>query len=202
MNQQEKILLNFYNTEIINYPNPEFSWMNGRSYSEKFVICVGAGPWKFGRRKKIQGDVLAKLNGRDLTHPNIHVNNYECKWYPLTWQNLFVECMKYYLLANKITMDQYCEKIIETNDRHHVYKNTSDSGKYTKVISLFCRDGLGIDAFPIDRHVKRKLEELNLPANEDKLIDMCRALNLKPAKVATLFVRTASEMDNPDWSIK
>lgn len=201
MTKEEKILTNFYSQEIIKHPNPEFNWMNGRSYSEKFVICVGAGPWKFGRRKKIQGDVLAKLNGRDLSDSKIHINDYECKWYPLTWQNLFAECMKYHLWAQKITMDEYCNKIIETNDRHHVYHTASES-KYTKCLSLFCRDGLGIDAFPIDRHVKRKLEELNLPVNEDKLIKICRAVGLEPNKVATLFVRSASEMDNPDWSIK
>lgn len=73
--------------------------------------------------------------------------------------------------------------------------------KEAKVISLFCRDGLGAPSFPIDRHVKRKLQELHLPTNEDDMIEVCEKAGIDPRRAAATFVRTASDMDNPDWSI-
>ena len=43
-----------------------FDWLDGRSYSDAFVICLAAGPWRILRRTKIQQEALNKLNGRDL----------------------------------------------------------------------------------------------------------------------------------------
>ena len=65
-----------------------FNWLRGRSYSDAFVICVGAGPWKLGRRKAIQGQALRILDGRYLiwlTHDEIE------NMYPLRWQQEFVK---------------------------------------------------------------------------------------------------------------
>jgi len=186
-NSQKNKLINFYNKCK---DKKHFNWLNGRSYSEALVICVGAGPWRFNRRKKIQGLALSVLNGRDLTEFPLNV-------YPLDWQNNIIINMQANTLKNRTQFNIVCQNI---NHRNAILE-MSGCKKLPKVLSLFCRDSLKIPAFPIDRHVKRKLEELNLPTNEDDMINLCIETGLPPRDVAVAFVRVASDMDNPDWSI-
>lgn len=170
-----------------------FSWLNGRNYSDAFVICVGAGPWKFQRRKTIQKLALDKLSGRDLSNLD------SIDWYPLEWQNNFVNNMIFYLKDNNYTMEKFCSSI---SSRYQIYKAVNGiSYKGSKVLSLFCRDALKIPAFPIDRHVRRLLLHRNLPDNEEDMINLCNLAKLNANKMAVGMVRMASDMDNPDWSL-
>jgi len=201
LNKKEETLLNYYNEHIVNFPNgdPSFSWLEGRTYSEKFIICIGAGPWRFARRQAIQQMALDKLDGRDLI-------SLECiDWFPLSWQNKYVNLMIEHIMEcyshDMCTMESWCYHA-KLNNWHYSLNLICKPIGYSKVLSLFNRDGLKLKAFPIDRHVERKLRELGLPINEDKIIDMCDKLNIDCNKAACLFVRTASSMDNPDWSIK
>lgn len=178
-----------------------FEWLKGRTYSEAFVICIGAGPWKFERRKKIQGEALRRLEKRDLADLKPAV-----KWYPLSWQNDFVNNMIKNLSINNLTMNKLCCKLACSHctkpelAREYIF-NFAGCPKGSKVLSLFCRDGIGIPSFPIDRHVKRFLVKYNLPTNEGKMIKLCQELELDPCKIAIGCVRASSNMDNPDWSI-
>jgi hypothetical protein len=176
-----------------------FDWLRGRSYSEAFVICLGAGPWKFNRRKKIQEQSLEKLQGRDLselygTEP----------WYPLDWQNKFLLRATVNLRKWDLTFSEVClvANQMSGSGALETIRELVGTDKYPKVISLFCRDGLGVPSFPIDRHVRRKLKELNLPDDEDKMIKLCNKADIDPRLAAVMFVRVASDMDNPDWSVK
>jgi len=171
-----------------------FEWLKGRSYSDSFVICIGAGPWKFTRRRVIQGMALKKLCSRDISEIFRTIN-----WYPLEWQNNFLDSMRKYLINNKITMEKFCSSLNKNEARNKIF-SAAGCPHGSKVLSLFCRDVLKVDAFPIDRHVKRFLEEHNLPANEQSMIKICHNAGLDPCEVAVGIVRKASNMDNPDWS--
>jgi len=177
-----------------------FGWLRGRSFSDAFVICIGAGPWKFNRRKNIQGRALKILNGRDL----VSLSEDEIvQMYPLQWQRSFIKTAVYNLTDpnsawKKSDFDIFCARKPPIGRRIMLSLVGSSS---TKVISLFCRDALKVPSFPIDRHVRRKLIELGLPADEDKMIDLCEEAGIDPRKVAVAFVRAASDMDNPDWSV-
>lgn len=175
-----------------------FDWLRGRSVSEAFVICLGAGPWKFGRRKNIQGQALEKLNGRDISEISIEEAR---EFYPLEWQNNFLLIAARALREYNMTFDKYCQEAMEDPEFALAYIRSLVATKEAKVISLFCRDGLGAPSFPIDRHVKRKLQELNLPTDEDSMIEVCEKAGIDPRIAAVTFVRTASDMDNPDWSV-
>lgn len=170
----------------------KFTWLNGRNASDAFVICIGAGPWKFKRRQTIQQLALEKLANKDLSEL------LSCNWYPLDWQNKFVTNMVKHLKKNKVSMDKFCSNI---NSRFEIYKAVGQP-KGTKVLSLFCRDALAIPSFPIDRHVKRLLIKHNLPADENNMLKLCEMANINPCEMAVACVRAASDMDNPDWSIK
>jgi hypothetical protein len=182
-----------------------FNWLRGRSYSDAFVICIGAGPWRFGRRRAIQGRALQILNGRDLTS----LTNDEIEdMYPLRWQREFVKNAIQNLHKEHESFEHFCDLCkspcgTERPGRSvmlRVMLGLVDTNN-AKVISLFCRDALKVPSFPIDRHVKRKLIELGLPPNEYKIIELCQKIGIDPCKVAVAFVRAASNMDNPDWSV-
>lgn len=191
-----KTLSDFYQSQL---PVEPFHWLRGRSFSEAFVICIGAGPWKFGRRKKIQGEALNKLAGRDISEVMMD----EAKdFYPLAWQNNFILETSKSMRDIGLSFNAFCEDIKNKPQTLQLIKNISKSKGNPKVISLFCRDALQAPSFPIDRHVKRKLIELGLPANEDKMIKVCSDAGIDPRSAAVAFVRAASDMDNPDWSIK
>ena len=183
--QQTQVLTDFYNSCT---DKRHFTWLRGRSYSEALVICVGAGPWRFERRKKIQGLALSALNNQDLKFFPENV-------YPLTWQNNIIKNIKQNLGWS--FFDKLCSRIAHRD----TLLELSGCKNLPKVLSLFCRDSLKIPSFPIDRHVKRKLEELGLPTKEDDIVNLCMEAKLDPRKVAVAFVRVASDMDNPDWSI-
>lgn len=174
-----------------------FNWLQGRTFSEAFVICIGAGPWKFNRRKTIQEKALNKLNKRDLSRLR-NVN-----WYPLEWQNKFVNNVRRSLTTS---MEEFCCKLmcpkcVNPNEARQYLFNAAGCPKGSKVLSLFCRDALRIPAFPIDRHVKRYLIKHKLPTNENSMIKLCMDANLDPCHIAVGFVRAASDMDNPNWSV-
>ncbi len=175
-----------------------FDWLRGRSYSEAFVICLGAGPWKYNRRKKIQGESLEKLQGRDLSE--LYGAD---PWYPLEWQNNFLVRANGNLRKWNLTFSEVCLVASQMPGRGALktIRELVHTDKSPKVISLFCRDALGVPSFPIDRHVKRKLQELKLPTDEDKMIKLCDKADIDPRLAAVMFVRVASDMDNPDWSV-
>jgi hypothetical protein len=80
-----EILLDYWIANQHNYM--PFTWLRGRSFSDAFVICLGAGPWLYGRRKTVQGLVLGKLKSRDISELDPQEIS---SWYPLKWQNQFL----------------------------------------------------------------------------------------------------------------
>lgn len=182
------------NKELISQFNIDNSqsWLSGRNYSEKFVICIGAGPWKFARRKLIQERSLAKLQGRDLANLAPAID-----WFPLDWQNQFCNNLIFYLHDKQLLMRQFCESV---KTREEVYQ-ACGKPVGTKCLSLFCRDGLNLPAFPIDRHVKRFLKDNNLPTDEYQMIKICNELGFNPNVIARNVVQNFGEVENPDWSV-
>lgn len=200
MNQyQIKTLTELYNS----CPDKTtFNWLDGLSYSQSFLICVCAGPWRFERRQKVQGAALEWLGSNDLKFVNKSPRNNAI--FPLDWQQKFVLNMLM-SLRNISSMEHFCKLLCDrtlcTADyaRQELYKACGVNNKGAKVLSLFCRDALKIDAFPIDRHVRRILKENNLPIKENEMIDLCRVAKLDPRIVATSLIKTAN-IENPQWN--
>ncbi len=193
-----------------------FDWLNGRNFSDAFVISIGAGPWRRERRAKIQQEALNFLRSRDLFDVEIcdgmdfvpeHII---IKCYPLDWQNKYLYNMIKYLQENNITMDEYCNNLIDgspVSDKYdpHIREflyQACGNPKGIKVLSLFCRDALDIPSFPIDRHVRRYLKEQNLPTNEREMVDLCFSANLDPNLVATGIVKNIGNVQNPNWAVE
>lgn len=165
-------------------PNVErYTWLDTMNYSQAFLACIGAGPWKIGRRRLIQKTAIQSLGDKDLSVATITP-------FPLDWQNRFLSSMQGFLRETSQTMEEVCVGF-KGVDRTYLYR-AAGCPKGAKVLSLFCRDKLHIPAFPVDRHVRRVLQEHGLPTKEAELIALCATEGLDPIETATLIIRYAS----------
>lgn len=175
------------------------TWLNGRSYSDAFVLCISSGPWRENRRLKIQTEAISFVAGRDLSEINSNVS-----FFPLMWQNSFMNNIIHYLQLNNKTMEQLCKQIKNelfiTNSRQLLY-NFCGCPNGAKVLSLFCRDKLIIPCFSVDRHVRKWLKEHNLPQKENEMVKLCNDNNIDTVLFST-GIAQFSGIKNPDWSIK
>ena len=65
-----------------------------------------------------------------------------------------------------------------------------------KTLSVFVRDCVGGNCFPIDLRVRRQLEKYNLPNNERLLVRMSLALGRNPRELARIFYQAEAEEMN------
>ena len=56
-----------------------------------------------------------------------------------------------------------------------------------KTLSVFIRDCVKGNCFPIDRRVENQLKKYGLPVNERCLVSLCLSMDLNPRKVARIF---------------
>lgn len=178
----------------------EPTWLDGRSYSDAFILCISSGPWRENRRFKIQNDAISFIAGRDLSE----INN-EIDFFPLAWQNNFTNSIIHYLQLSNHSMKDICIKIkkelIIKNNRQILY-SFCKCPKGSKVLSLFCRDSLKIsNCFTIDRHVRKFLQQHDLPITENEMVDLCLENGVSP-RLFAIGVAQLAGIKNPDWSIK
>lgn len=228
MKPSKESIQNFVNLIPPNTPEEEldFNWLDGLTYSQALVVCIGAGPWKETRRKNVQEHALKKLGDKDISEHNLDELVIE-GWYPFDWQNKmlfkFIEITKLF----RYPFNNCCFKITTDFDENYskltnildIDINFADSvniktiaklysrmiflnwynysNKIPKVISLFIRDKLKFPSFPLDRHVKRCLDEFNLPHDEQYIINICLNNNKDPSKLNRWIFKQKSS--NPDW---
>ncbi len=144
------------------------------------LICLGAGPWKIERRTKIQKEAIdwyLSFNVNDLSE----ILPYQVEdLYPLDWQNNHLYNIIEYLRVHKKTFwglhllwkNLYDLEQWETVPKE-LFKMAKIPKKGTKTLWLFIRDCLQKPAFPIDRHVSRKLKEYELPQDSYYITNAC-----------------------------
>ncbi len=183
MNEEHlKIIKNLIGLE----PTYDSSWV-GSNPSKAFLICLGAGPWKVERRKKVQEQAIRWLDDRDLG--NILPSQFQ-NIYPLEWQNTMLLNMINSLNRVHTSFSLQCD-IWNTKRKDswivpilEFFNMCGVNNKGTKVLWLFVRDFLKLPAFPIDRHVRRKLREYKLPYNDPLyIIDLCQKVGIDPNKL-------------------
>ena len=181
----------------------ENTWLDGRSYSDAFVLCISSGPWRQDRRFKIQKDAISFVAGRDLSEINSKIS-----FFPLMWQNSFLNSIIHFLQFRNQSMTEYCNDIIsiynETKYLHVVrfaLYTACNCPKGSKVLSLFMSDKVkSIPCFTIDRHVKFYLKEHNLPQTEVEMVKLCDENNIDP-RLFSLAIAQSAGIKNPNWSI-
>lgn len=165
------------------------TWLDHLNASQAFLVCIGAGPWKIGRRNFIQNGAIEALGDKDLSQ----IDDIKIFKYPLKWQNQKVADLIEYLKKYKITMKWFVEWISGMRDPVKVlYEITKTTGR-AKVLDLFARDYLKAASFPIDRHVEKVLRDNDFPVNEKYMIELCQKTGLSVSHVARAFVSASGK---------
>lgn len=195
MNEEHlKIIKNLIGLE----PTYDSSWV-GSNPSKAFLICLGAGPWKIERRKKVQERAIQWLDDRDLG--SILPRQFQ-NIYPLEWQNTMLLNMINSLNRLQIQFSTLCNIWTEKSKNSWItpieefFNLCGSNPNGTKVLWLFVRDYMKLPAFPIDRHVRRKLKEFKLPCDPLYIIDLCQKVGIDPNKLN----RALFAGKNPDFS--
>jgi hypothetical protein len=173
-----------------------------RDPSAAFICCIGAGPWRYGRRRTIQLHGLTKLAGRDISD----LSGRE-KWFPLNWQNEMLNMLTRSMRRMEIfdpptpktTMQALVDLVRHTKSYSLLYA-ACGRPQGTKVLSLYKRDYIGVPAFPVDRHVRRTLQGLGLPMKEQDLLELFEQAGVDPTPVARMLGTDRLDGGNPDWS--
>jgi len=186
------------------------SWM-GDDACLAYLIAVGAGPWKIKRRESVQSDAIDWFCGQrvdDMSELDVKdiVNVF-----PFAWQNAFLRNMVISLQERDLRFYSLCNHFMRVYPYHDAEnaeweaciaqffdmagaKNKAGA----KVLWLFVRDYLLLPAFPIDRWVKRALEEYNLPIDPWYITRACLVADVDPNRLNRSFFTAKGE--NPDWS--
>jgi hypothetical protein len=172
----------------------EFDWLEGLTFSQALVVCVGAGPWKRKRREDVQMAALLKLKHKDIYEIRGSIN-----WYPLDWQNDMLWQVRRAMRKKCSYFNLFCKYLPRTLEGRHAVYEAAGRPKGTKTLSLFCRDALNIPSFPIDRWVQRWLEHHRLPVDEEWMISACTQIGFDPSALNRGIV-TEGFSGNPDWS--
>lgn len=186
-----------------NTPEEELEdpWLDGLNFSQAFVVCVGAGPWKAPRREQVQAQALKRLGDKDLSE--LLIWSFLIPWYPLNWQNKMLDKIIKHLLDIQITFEAYCIWLKKIADgQYSKARFASDMGysKLPKVLSLFVRDKLKLPSFPLDRHVKRVLDDFEIPHDEEFIVQLCKKAGVNPSQLNRWIFKQKSS--NPDWRKK
>jgi len=188
-------------------PTYDHTWV-GSEPNRAFLICVGAGPWKVNRRRKVQQKALDWLGDRDLRDTNCqHLVDFDV--YPFDWQNWMIYNMTYSLRSKNIKFSEQCSKWEKNrnswNDKwkeniKEFFDMCGTTKNGTKVLWMFVRDYLQFPAFPIDRWIKRALEEHNLPQNSWYITEACIEAGVDPNRLNRALFSGKNPDFQEDWS--
>ncbi len=166
-----------------------------------FLCCIGAGPWKFNRRRNVQLHALMGAQALIGADGDLFELPHDAQLFPLDWQNSFVRTAITVTRSGYNSWAEFAESLADAPEQAHDRLAAVCGARGTpKVLSLFLRDFVHIKSFPVDRHVRRALEEVGLPTNERTLLDMCAAEGVDPTPIARMLVGERIDRGNPDWS--
>lgn len=211
MKLSKESIKKFLNLIPPNTPKEELEdhWLDDLTYSQALVVCIGAGPWKEKRRQQVQRQALDMLEDHDITQIPWPLPKHE-KWYPFDWQNdMLGKISRIFQYSHRI-FNEWCNlrkkdcenspTAIKTFWRFEFLKAIEYEKKVPKVLSLFIRDKLGFPSFPLDRHVKRILDDCDIPHDETLILNLCLRNGINPSQLNRYIFHQKSS--NPDWRTK
>lgn len=159
-------------------------WLLQHTPSAAFLLCIGSGPWKIGRRTVVQTallDVLRCTPNVELTETRLNDFNF-----PLAWQEKYYQQARKFVLAQRGTFNNLFDGVRSGPvSRVNFVDCFGRFEAVPKVIGMFARDYLAIpDVFPIDRHVRDWLRDRKLPQKPEKIVPLLQSNGAVPAAVS------------------
>lgn len=195
---QVHALLDLHDQAVQHYSqHPWYQWLP-RDPVDALLVCVGAGPWRYGRRRAVQQAALLKYQG--LRAKGWNFNELQgTPLFPLAWQNLIVDRLSRWCCDMDFSWPYFLAVTQDPADDLQAIAKGQAGGRF-KVIDMFVRDFLVAPAFPIDRHVRAQLQEHGLPADQAVLLCACLDLKIDPIPLARWLGSSRLDGGNPDWS--
>ena len=146
-------------------PTPEHEWLMALSW----------GPHVPERQLQVYWNARREFDRMKKHFHEMNDDDIERLGFPFEFQNKFMKRLVDWLKANDMTFDQlylYLKNMPGTEGivlLKHILETDDD-----KIIGCFLRDYVRRAAFPIDRHVRRKLERIGLPTDQLTMIVLCK----------------------------
>lgn len=160
-------------TNVKPVSNRSVTWLSRHRPSVAFACCIGAGPWKIGRRRSVQQSFIDMLRDDDISS-NRALRKLETAS-QLSWQFSWFKranniCRKHHVLFDDVFDASRLDRRLALDNFEAVFG--ADANNVPKVVALFARDYLFIPCFPVDRHVRRWLDERGLPRRPRDVVQL------------------------------
>lgn len=192
----EKIKLVYTSLRLIRYAHGESEdskaedntrqWLGPlavKSPDHWLITCICYGPWREERQKEVWQQV-APVFERDFRGDirNITEDNVRNLGFPLSWQREWLVRLSGYLRNQGKSFGELVDALPEygLEARDELPKAIGVKGSESKILSVFVRDCLRRDAFPIDTRVRSLLSALVLPDDERALVEISRMAQIRP----------------------
>lgn len=161
-----------------------------KSKDHWLITCICYGPWREERQKKVwqrAGLTFEADFGGDIR--NITVDNVRTLGFPFDWQREWLVSLSNYLRNQGISFGDLVKVLPEDGleARDGLLKVLGVKGNLSKILSVFVRDCLKRDVFPIDTRVRSLLSALVLPEDECALVEISRRAHIKPTVLNRMF---------------
>jgi len=154
-----------------------------KSADHWLITCICYGPWREERQKEVwqrAGPMFERDFGGDIRR--ITEGNVRDLGFPLSWQREWLVSLSSYLRNQRKSFEQIVKALPEDGleARDELIKAVGVKGGESKILSVFVRDCLRRDVFPIDTRVRSLLSALVLPEDERALVEISQRAQIKP----------------------
>ena len=153
-----------------------------KSADHWLITCICYGPWREQRQKRVwqrAGPRFERDLGGDIR--NITEDNVRDLGFPFGWQREWLVSLSNYLRKCRMSFGELVRTLPEDGiEARNELLEALGVKEGTKVLSVFVRDCLKRDVFPIDTRVHSLLSALVLPQDERALVRLCRKANVSP----------------------
>lgn len=191
-------ILSKHINDVVPVSNSSVTWLSRHRPSVAFVCCIGAGPWRIGRRMKVQQSFINALGEEDLRSKSALrrlTKASQLAWQATWFKRVNEVCNKYDMDFDSI-FNQDFQKSLNAHNFEAVMKLEVD--KSPKVVALFARDYLFIPCFPVDRHVRKWLIDRGLPHKASAVSALFKELKLNPSGYSRAIFN--SKARNPEFT--
>ena len=174
-----------------------------KSVDHWLITCICYGPWREERQKEVwqqagprfevdfEGDI------RKVTEDNVSDLGF-----PLSWQREWLVSLSNYLRNRGMSFGELVRALPEDGlkARDELLEALGVKGKTSKILSVFVRDCLKGDVFPIDTRVNFLLSALELPQDEHGQVRLCQRAEVNPSVLNRMFYSHRGEFCQPKRS--
>lgn len=148
-------------------------WLAKHRPSVAFMLCICSGPWKIGRRRKVQENMLRVMGSQDI----MEMSAQQFQRLPLAWQKQAFARVRKWMRKHR-TGELFDDVFVRSARERKRLGIGVDSlveimqCKMTKTVWMFVRDYWCADCFPVDRHVRKWCVTAGLPARSEAIVEL------------------------------